>query len=192
MTGPIGPQARQLAEDLNLAVTIRAAGQLGYLYASDACEDLLGRPRAQWPKDADALAAFAHPADSAAVTAAQRFAHGETRPSTADWRLIRPDGAVSHLRTRWTLVTMDTSQFLVSHSHEVPAEPSGWPGANGDRDPLAQLSHDLRSPLNAVLGFAQLLALSELNEQQREELEHIARAGRRLVALIDTFATAAP
>jgi signal transduction histidine kinase/CheY-like chemotaxis protein len=50
---------------------------------------------------------------------------------------------------------------------------------------LSRMSHELRTPLNAVLGFAQLLALDELGPDQREGVDHIQRAGRHLLDLIN-------
>ncbi|MHB8681657.1 MAG: hybrid sensor histidine kinase/response regulator [Acidimicrobiales bacterium] len=50
---------------------------------------------------------------------------------------------------------------------------------------LSRMSHELRTPLNSVLGFAQLLDMDELDEQQREAVGHILRAGSHLLGLID-------
>jgi signal transduction histidine kinase len=180
------PEVRQLAEALHLAVTIRAAGQPDYVYTSDACEELLGRPRSQWPPGVDALVAYSHPGDSAAILAALSLGPGETpQPTILDWRLIGPQGTVSPIRTRLAWLGTDTDQHLVSLSEAIPAGPRSADGA--DDDPLGKLSHDLRTPLNAVLGYAQLLARSELNDQQQEELAQIERGGRRLLALIETL-----
>jgi signal transduction histidine kinase len=51
---------------------------------------------------------------------------------------------------------------------------------------LASMSHEMRTPLNAVLGYAQLLrapGLSALDERQDKYVQNIARAGRHLLAL---------
>jgi signal transduction histidine kinase/CheY-like chemotaxis protein len=50
---------------------------------------------------------------------------------------------------------------------------------------LSRMSHELRTPLNAVLGFGQLLELDELSAEQRDSVEHIMKAGRYLLGLID-------
>lgn len=52
---------------------------------------------------------------------------------------------------------------------------------------LASMSHDLKAPLNAVLGFAQIVQRSELTEGQRESLAIIEQRGRELLVLIDTI-----
>ncbi|MGH9282608.1 MAG: sensor histidine kinase, partial [Acidimicrobiales bacterium] len=43
----------------------------------------------------------------------------------------------------------------------------------------------MRTPLNAVLGFGQLLQLDELGPEQRESADQIVRAGAHLLELID-------
>jgi signal transduction histidine kinase/ActR/RegA family two-component response regulator len=50
---------------------------------------------------------------------------------------------------------------------------------------LSRTSHELRTPLNSVLGFAQLLQLSDLAQDDRDSAERILEAGRHLLALIN-------
>jgi signal transduction histidine kinase len=56
---------------------------------------------------------------------------------------------------------------------------------------FASVSHDLKSPLNAILGFAELVRLETLTEGQAESLAVIDRRGRELLALIETILDAA-
>lgn len=56
---------------------------------------------------------------------------------------------------------------------------------------LASVSHDLKSPLNAVLGFTQLVRNEPLGDGQLESLDVIERRGRELLALIETILDAA-
>lgn len=52
-------------------------------------------------------------------------------------------------------------------------------------DFLSRMSHDLRTPLNAVLGFAQLLAADTLTEEQEDSVRQIRRGGEHLLDLIN-------
>ena len=53
------------------------------------------------------------------------------------------------------------------------------------------MSHDLKSPLNAILGFCALAAAEPLSSPQLESIEIIERRGRELLALIETILDAA-
>jgi GAF domain-containing protein len=53
---------------------------------------------------------------------------------------------------------------------------------------LANISHELRTPMNSILGFSETMLdglYGDLNEAQRSRLERILRNGKSLLALID-------
>ena len=50
---------------------------------------------------------------------------------------------------------------------------------------VSRMSHELRTPLNAILGFTQLLEIEQHNARQAESIDHISRAGRNLLTLIN-------
>lgn len=52
---------------------------------------------------------------------------------------------------------------------------------------LASMSHDLKAPLNAVLGFTELVRRNPLTKEQHESLAIIEQRGRELLVLIDTI-----
>lgn len=52
---------------------------------------------------------------------------------------------------------------------------------------FASVSHDLKSPLNAILGFTELVGREELTASQRESLALIENRGRELLALIESI-----
>lgn len=52
---------------------------------------------------------------------------------------------------------------------------------------FASVSHDLKSPLNAILGFAHLISLLDLGDEQRSSIDIVESRGRELLALIETI-----
>lgn len=50
---------------------------------------------------------------------------------------------------------------------------------------LSRTSHELRTPLNAILGFAQLLERELKSPADRDNVRHILKGGRHLLALIN-------
>ena len=50
---------------------------------------------------------------------------------------------------------------------------------------LSRMSHELRTPLNAICGFSRLLQMDPLNEDQKESVGWIAKAGDHLLHLIN-------
>jgi two-component system, sensor histidine kinase len=50
---------------------------------------------------------------------------------------------------------------------------------------LANMSHEIRTPLNGVLAMAQIMAMGELSEVQRERLDVISRSGEALLAVLN-------
>ena len=56
---------------------------------------------------------------------------------------------------------------------------------------FASVSHDLKSPLNSILGFAELVREEPLSPAQAESLQLVAGRGRELLALTETILDAA-
>ncbi|HEY5241016.1 MAG TPA: histidine kinase dimerization/phospho-acceptor domain-containing protein, partial [Polyangiaceae bacterium] len=56
---------------------------------------------------------------------------------------------------------------------------------------LASMSHDLKAPLNAILGFGELVGRGRLTDGQRESVVIIEQRGRELLYLVDTILDAA-
>jgi signal transduction histidine kinase/ActR/RegA family two-component response regulator len=50
---------------------------------------------------------------------------------------------------------------------------------------LSRMSHELRTPLNAILGFGQLMELEADTPERKENADHVLKAGRHLLSLIN-------
>ncbi len=50
---------------------------------------------------------------------------------------------------------------------------------------LSRMSHEFRTPLNSILGFAQLLDMGELNSSDKKGVHYIINSGKHLLTLIN-------
>ncbi|MCG9879204.1 MAG: PAS domain S-box protein [Bacteroidia bacterium] len=50
---------------------------------------------------------------------------------------------------------------------------------------LSRMSHELRTPMNSILGFAQILEMTNLEEKQKKSVAHIIKSGTHLLNLIN-------
>ena len=55
------------------------------------------------------------------------------------------------------------------------------------KDSVANISHDLRTPLTVILGHLQLIAKTDLTPDQRERLDIVNNKAVRMKELVDTF-----
>jgi signal transduction histidine kinase/AmiR/NasT family two-component response regulator len=76
--------------------------------------------------------------------------------------------------------------LLASRAAELTAARDAAMKANQVKNSfLSSTSHELRTPLNSILGFAQLLQMSDLSDEDSDGVERILSAGHHLLALIN-------
>ena len=85
--------------------------------------------------------------------------------------------AESHLRTTELLARRD-AELTAARDEALRA-------TQAKTSFLSHTSHELRTPLNSILGFTQLLELSDLSDEDRDSTGRILGAGRHLLALIN-------
>lgn len=101
-------------------------------------------------------------------------------PAPREWTLRRRDGVLV------------PALVVVTRSPGIAGAPPGHlfvatdlTGRRRADDLLGRIGHDLRSPLTSVLGYAQLLDVDSLTDEQHRYVDAIERNGRRLLHLID-------
>ncbi|WP_157118768.1 sensor histidine kinase [Azohydromonas lata] len=151
--------------------------------------------------------ALTHPDDAAVESSHLRaLCDGSSRSVQFEKRYLRADGAVV-----WTQVSVSllephdasprllyqvqdiSDQKLAQRQRaELEAERRALELREAQQHAQAQLlsrvSHEMRTPLNAVLGFTQLLRLTPFEAKQSKSeqyLQHIEEAGRHLLAMVD-------
>lgn len=146
-----------------------------------------------------------HPEDIHAIGAARGSilrSPGTTR--SAEYRMRHKDGSWRVFEGVARTVSPDTSdEGLVANARDI-TERKGFEEAlrgamaeaqiareaaeranRAKSEFLSRMSHELRTPLNSVLGFAQVIARKEIPQDQRKAIEHILKAGRHLLNLIN-------
>jgi PAS domain S-box-containing protein len=138
-----------------------------------------------------------HPLDQPNVGAAidDMFSSGR---GEAEARIPMPDGSVSDVSITFLPAGRGRSDgffvFLrdISSQKEIETEliraKDAAIAANAAKSNfLAKISHDIRTPLNAILGAADLLSGTSLDSDQADYVDMFQRNCRRLVALINDF-----
>ncbi|MEO7082902.1 MAG: ATP-binding protein [Gemmatimonadaceae bacterium] len=85
-------------------------------------------------------------------------------------------------------VEITTAALVVSVAAERSARAEADTANRAKGDFLARMSHDLRTPLDAIFGYAEILAMGirgPVNETQITDLRRIQRSQRHLLGLID-------
>lgn len=169
-------------------------------YMSPQAKELLGVPAEVVMQDVRAFFAAVHPDDRAHVAASllRPLAPGsEPELSMHDARVRLPDGRTRHIRARGLRrlmpdgsiissgVAVDITELMATRAELHQARHQAESASRAKSAFLSVMSHEMRTPLNAILGFADVLLATPLDEAQRDAVEHQQQAGRALLALVD-------
>ena len=113
-----------------------------------------------------------------------RARHAEGHWVTVDSRAQTVLDAEGHFAGA-VMVSRDISDKLESEQLLQISRESAEQASKAKSDFLSRMSHELRTPLNSILGFAQLVRMDDIPGQQADAVDHILRAGRHLLDLID-------
>ena len=166
-------------------------------FVSEASRRVLGFAPSEYLKDDELFFKYVHPEDREQLEAGFN-AISKDRSLDAEVRYVHPDGRTLWLRVRAHTALDDNGQpvRVDGITTDVTARKEAEMELDQARDEavranaaksefLSRMSHELRTPMNAILGFAQLLELENLTSKQSESVQHILRAGRHLLELVD-------
>jgi signal transduction histidine kinase/ActR/RegA family two-component response regulator len=97
-------------------------------------------------------------------------------------REVRQEALTHELQER----TASMEAEILRRSHELQATNEQLRSANSAKNEfLSRMSHELRSPLGAIMGFGQLLAFDDIDEDHRHKVSMILKASDHLLAIVD-------
>ena len=138
-----------------------------------------------------------HPEDRAAIEQALSRMREEGR-AEAEARIARSSGspaavsmiflpATSDRQGDFQIFVRDISEQKEAQAALIRAKDAAVASNRAKTEFLAKISHDIRTPLNAILGAADLLSQTRLEPDQHEYVTMFQRNCRRLVSLINDF-----
>ena len=105
-----------------------------------------------------------------------------TRALTEKWKVERELEALKN--NLENLVIQRTQELTQTNINLEKAKNAAEIAVQAKRDFLATMSHEMRTPLNAILGFAELTSTLEIPFEVREYMKNIHVAGHELLQII--------
>ena len=203
----IEKEARQAGLQAQMALRVAGLGvweldsQSGLLRLDATLAAILGQPKLAYQEiSTEALIRFSHPEDLAEVQAmADALLRGDHEQQVLEHRIINGYGETVWIKVYIRIVDRDAQdrpirmigivEDLTQHKRAEDALRAAVARAEAASEAksqfLANMSHEIRTPLNGVLGIAQLLALTDLNDRQKDFVQTIRSSGRALLSIIE-------
>ena len=177
--------------------TCEVKGDYAATYISDNVEEIFGYKSEQFLNDPKFWASGIHPEDAPRIFSelGQLFEKGihshEYRFKLASgeyiWihdelKLIKDEqGTPIEIIGYWANIT----ERKMAEDEAVAAKQEAERANQAKSEFLSNMSHELRTPLNAILGFSELLDLGITDEEQKQNVSEVLKAGEHLLALIN-------
>ncbi|MCI5208186.1 MAG: PAS domain-containing protein, partial [Candidatus Electrothrix sp. ATG2] len=110
-------------------------------------------------------------------------------------QFVRKDGTCFSVEHTLVHVSDNEGEIITSISHRIEGKSIGEERREAEkkiesanrkkRHFIANINHEVRTPMNAIVGYAEMLAETNMSEQQRRYVETIRKNSSHLVAIIN-------
>ncbi len=134
-----------------------------------------------------------HPDDRADLFAANMETLYVGQPLETVYRFIHKDGSIRWVweRSRVVAIDPDNPNFSISEglvtdiTERRRLEQEAEVASQAKGDFLANISHEVRTPMNGVIGIIEMLSKTDLSEEQSKYLEIARQSARSLLVMIN-------
>lgn len=153
-------------------VNIRFAEMTGY-----SEDELTGK---------DAVKGLLHPEDG--VTVAENMAavlSGVQKSLSCQYRLVRKDGGITDVEGKFSFTIINSRPALICTAVDI-SENKRLKKEKAEL--LSMVTHDFKSPLSTIMGYAELLAEGESGDMDIKEMAAVIhKGGRKLLDMVEDF-----
>ncbi len=169
----------------------------GTILWDDGMLRLFGVSREEFDAEPIHWREYLHPDDRDYVVERIRILRQTGIRDDIQYRIVRPDGEVRHLRTGMVAVDTGSGQSrMIGINLDITAErrsaaelreakEAAELASRAKTEFVALMSHEIRTPMNGVLGFTELLRDSPLSQHQLDWVETIRTSGEALLSIIN-------
>ncbi|CAO3441642.1 hypothetical protein [Azospirillum argentinense] len=173
-----------------------ADGRLRFPYCSPGFFQVMGLPPTE-RVTLEALNRILHPEDRPRLYASIHASAETLDPWNFEYRIVRSDGEIRWISASsravrrdngdivWDGIVTDVTEAKRNEQALIQARLDAEAASRAKAEFLATMSHEMRTPLNGILGFARLLLDEDLTPRQNHHARLVRDAGRSLLTVIE-------